>query len=605
MASSALVAQSGSCNTECNTNCFRSLRTTVHYRSQGANTARELVGWQWEINKPDMCENYGCAYLAFEYQRSFREKQLAEALFGDSCLRFAGSAVTDRQPNELLADYFGLATDFRGRICFKPRIENYIVDLGLYIGLDSWTQGLYLRFHAPFVHARWTLDTCNGRRTFIESGSFNPDGSIKQFAPCYMANDAVNTAESITQALSGRFLFGNMQMPWCAGQFDFCRQTLNGLADIDVILGYNFINDDCYHFGLYAQAVLPTGKKQKDLFVFSPVVGNGRFFELGAGISAHTVLWSGEDSNVALFLEGNVTHFFNSRQCRLFDLKDNGPFSRYMLLKEFDTNGTTFSYAGNLISATCFTNRKVKVNIPVKGDASLKLAYRWCGLGIDIGYNIYGQSHEKIKVPCDSCPVGIDRRKFAIKGTEGTCCFDYLIANVPSDGSTTATIFPDGTTFPASATAPTGCEALPDDMISVVTKLPNNGGQPNATAFQAGTPVNMMLPANACDACINTPITSPTPVSDLSPANGFYVKNGAQPRLLSVNDLNIRSGEAHSLVTHKLFVFFSYTWMDECGWNPSLGVGGEFEFDGNHFRSSCERTGASQWGVLVKGNISF
>ena len=34
-----------------------------------------------------------------------------------------------------------------------------------------------------------------------------------------------------------------------------------------------------------------------------------------------------------------------------------------MLLKEFNTNGTTYSYADNLISATCFTNREVDVTI--------------------------------------------------------------------------------------------------------------------------------------------------------------------------------------------------------------------------------------------------
>ena len=61
----------------------------------------------------------------------------------------------------------------------------------------------------------------------------------------------------------------------------FARQVRNGLADIDVIVGYNWINDDCYHFGTYLQAVLPTGKKRKNLFIFSPVVGNGKHFELG------------------------------------------------------------------------------------------------------------------------------------------------------------------------------------------------------------------------------------------------------------------------------------------------------------------------------------
>ena len=71
-------------------------------------------------------------------------------------LSFAGSAVTDRTPNELLADNFGLPTDFRGSIFFHPRIENFIVDLGFYMGLDYWIQGLYVRF--PCTICAYPLD---------------------------------------------------------------------------------------------------------------------------------------------------------------------------------------------------------------------------------------------------------------------------------------------------------------------------------------------------------------------------------------------------------------------------------------------------------------
>ena len=86
------------CSNDCNTSCFNNLRTALHFRSQGANTARELVGWQWEINKPEMCENYGAAYIAFEFQRSFRDKQIARAMFGQTGLHFAGSAGNRSPP---------------------------------------------------------------------------------------------------------------------------------------------------------------------------------------------------------------------------------------------------------------------------------------------------------------------------------------------------------------------------------------------------------------------------------------------------------------------------------------------------------------------------
>lgn len=600
---------SASCDTSskshdcCSTNdCFKCLRTSVHYRSQGANTARELVGWQWEINKPEMCENYGSAYLAFEYQRSFKTNRLAEALFGTPVLHFEGSQITDRSPCALLADNFGLPTDFNGSIRLSPRIENFIVDLGFYMGLDYWVQGLYVRFHAPFVHARWSTDTNGGNCVNIITGTTNEDGTPKQFPLCYMGETVADTASTIKQALSGRFLFGDMQTPWCAGSFDFCRQVRNGLADIDVIVGYNLLNDDCYHFGLYAQAVLPTGKKRKNLKILDPVVGNGKHFELGGGVSAHTVLWSGEDSNIALFLEGNITHMFRSRQCRLFDLIDNGPYSRYMLLKEFVTNGTTFTYADNLISATCFTNREVDVSLGIKADFSLKLAYRWCGLGLDLGYNVYGQSREKIELRCNSCPGEIDKRKFGIKGTEGTCCFNYQIGLVPPANE--PTIIPAGDTFPAGSTPVVGCPGLV--APTVVTNLPNNATQSDATAFHAGTMPSGTIAATDCAVCLNTgAITEPTLTSQLTTQNGFFINNGLQPTLLSVNDLDIHSAEANSVLTHKFFAHVCYTWMDECGWNPQLGIGGEVEVDGNHNRSACERSGIDQWGVWVKGCVSF
>lgn len=603
---------SGTCSSDCSpsNDCindhFKHTRTAVHFRSQGANTARELVGWQWELNKPEMCENYGVGYLAFEFQRSFKEKDLAEALFGSSSLRFAGSAITDRLPNELLADYFGLAQDFRGKICFRPRLENYIVDLGLYFGLDCWVQGLYLRFHAPFVHARWTIDSNCGNSEVIESGDTNEDGTRKQFPACYMGNNAVDTAKDIKQALSGNFLFGDMQEPWCGGKFDFCRRTRNGLADIDVILGYNICNNDCYHVGLFAMAVLPTGKKRLNLYILDPVVGNGKHLELGGGLSSHTVLWSGEDSNVALFLEGNVTHMFKSRQCRTFDLIDNGPFSRYMLLKEYDTDGTTFTFNNNVISANCFTTREVDVSLSVKGDASLKLAYRWCGFGVDIGYNIYGHSQELIELRCNSCPGPIDRRKFAIKGTAPVCCSSYQIALVPNlPSEPLEEIFPAGKAYPAGSEARlTSCPDLIDP--SVVIQLPSNASQSDATAFSAGTAQNGMIQTADCFVCLDAGvIEEPTEISNLSESEGFLIDNGLQPTLLSVHDLNIKSGQAHSVLTHKLFTYFSYTWMDECGWNPQLGIGFEVEFDGNHRRSGFEGTGLNQYGILIKGCLSF
>jgi hypothetical protein len=601
-----------SCDSDCDEKCFSCcqapVKTHVHFRSQGANTARELVGWQWELNKPYMCENYGAAYISYEYQRSFRGERIARQLFGGTTLRFAGSAVANRDPrNELLAENFGLARNFRGSVSFCPRIENHIVDLGYYMGLDCWWQGAYLRIHFPITHTRWNLRACEK----VEQTSPNIE-------PCFVSETSVPAIQTLQEALSGTTPFGSKTEDWCAGRIDFCRRTRTGLADIDVIFGYNWLNDDCYHLGIYAQAVLPTGRKARNLFLFDPVTGNGGFFELGAGLSAHAVLWSCEDQNLSVFVEGNVTHLFRSKQCRLFDFCKNGAFSRYLLLKEFDSNGTVNTFNGNLVSATCFNNRLVNVRVNVKGDASIKLAYRWCGWGVDIGYNIYGHSKEEIEFRCDDECCDFDNRKFCIKGTEGVCCFSHPIIDVSSDG-TDLKIFPNGATLPDGSDVPYNCPTAPLTNY-VVTQVTSNACQPNATAFE-GRPMQVTTITDSCNVLLD-PASPAVPASGAptqgTAANntqlaanliseGFILCNNSAPvTFLSVNDLNKKSGEAASVLTHKIFAHFNYTWYDECGWNPHIGVGGEVEFDRNRDKfNNCDRSGLNIWGIWVKGGVSF
>jgi hypothetical protein len=652
---------SRSCSSSCESSSDRSrdtscdgcipCRTGFHYRSQGANTARELVGWQWDLYRPYICDNYAVDYIAFEYQRSFKSRHISQALFGGETLTFAGSLVANRPACALVADNFGLSRTFQGSIRLRPRIENYIVDLGFYIGLDCWCPGLFIRLHAPIVHTRWKLrsecasnDCCD----FVCSSTLN----TAPFDPCYVSSTPSSSgmittpgqlpasttvvpgtfaaavtnaaaASSIEQALSGNFLFGDMKTPWCAGRFDFCAHKRNGLADIDVIVGYNFFNDNCRHFGLYGQAVIPTGQKQGNFFVFDPVVGNGGHFELGVGLTAHTVLWSGECSNLSIWLEGNITHMFRSRQCRLFDFCNGGFLSRYLLLKEFDVNGTVATYNGNLISATCFNNRKVDVKINAKGDASFKLAYRWCAFGLDIGYNIYGHSHEKIRRLCqrddddDSSEIcNIDSRFFGIKGTEGVCCFNYPIVDVTPlvpGATSTPTVFPAGTVLDSllgsTFTTPTGCPTLTLTTPLAVTAVPNNGTQPNATAFTVVSSLTPTIASTDCNVCLasnSNQVLSATPVSSLTAANGFIIANTSMPSFVSINDLNLRSAESPAYLTHKIFAHVNWTLPDIGSCTTNIGVGGEAEFTGRRrVGNNCRRIGVNQWGVWIKGSMYF
>lgn len=623
-----------SCNTPCSNSCdsYCGPRTSLLLRSQGANTARELVGWQYEINRPYMCENYTSSYLAVEYSRTFKASALANSLFGTDELIFTGSQVSNRSAGDLVADNFGLARNYIGTLTLSPLVQNIIVDFGFYAAFDRCLKGLYFRTHLPFAYSTWNI-VGDAQSDFISETT----GSAT-FDAGYMSSAAAKTALGLKQALSGEFQFGDMKYPWTAGQFSFVDQSVGGLADIDLILGYNFFNTDCARFGLYLQGVIPTGNRPNAYKVFQPVIGNGKHFEFGGGLSLMARLWNCENSSLAIFIEGNVTHMFNDTQCRLFDFNDKekfgGSMSRYLLLKGYTTTvQNPFVYNNELQSAVNILTRNVNVRVDVKGDASLKFSYTHCGFGLDVGYNVYGQSQETItlcnsnrKNDCSSCVESNAKSIYwGIKGTEDVFSNSFQIARPTNSGAASDAIYPNGTTSATFVARTANCPALLNPLKS--TEVVNNNDQPLSTICNITPNACYTLGATDCNAILNStnsaqinalPLNTATLVSNLTAANGYCLVNPttSPTKIIQEDDsyLNICSAQAPAILTQKVFVHLNHSWENDCGNNPYLGIGAEAEFtpcsnnnndcNGCDTNSSC-RTNYNVWGVWLKGGLSF
>jgi hypothetical protein len=534
-------------------------------RSIGANTARELVGWQDYINRFCPERNYITVAQSAGYTRSYKPQFISRTLFGDSTLVFSGSQVEDRSPCDIIADNFGLSPNFKGEISFRPVIENFFIDNQLYIGLDCIQPGLYARIHAPLAHTRWSLNMCERA---LDNSSNEP------FAPCIMSMDEVAPAHSIKQALSGNFVFGDMKEPWHYGKFSPCTLTKTRLADIDLILGHNPIVTPYSHIGLYGQLVLPTGNKPNARYIFEPIVGNGGHFEAGAGISAHLVVWQGGcNDTLAVYLEGNVTHLFENRQQRSFDLCKNGPLSRYLLLKELNSDG---KYAHNLVSGINFTTRTIRSRVSVKGDASVKVAYRADRLLIDVGYNFYGNTQEKVCFIKSQCNRDA-QRLVGIKGTEGVCYREF-------------------STRDSGASYRSFNELIQEPTL--------NATQSRATLRSRGF-TNHRRPAptlNETDIAVTATSRYTGSIEDEGVEKAYVSQ---PPVTLKTRHLDKESGSAPAQATHKLFGYIGYTFEKI----PSLycadgfiGIGAEVEFDALGY---SERNSINQWSTFIKGGLAF
>lgn len=545
------------CGIRCNT-----IRSIFIPRSLGANTAREFVGWQEFIHKCTPGCNYITTAHSLGYSRSFRPERIARYLFGGCTLSFSGSQIADRTECELLADNFGLSTTFRGSIDVSPIIDNIFFDNQIFVGLDGLCCGLYLRVHAPLVHSRWDLRFTEKDRNKQECVSF---------PPCYMSNEKVQSTCDIKKALSGNFTFGAMKEAWHYGRFKCGEQTKTGIADIDLIVGWDFLKCATYHLGIFGLVVAPTGNKPTSRFIFEPIIGNGKRIELGGGISSHIILWEeGPDQSLGVYLEGNITHMFKSRQMRSFDFCNNGPLSRYMLLKEFTRQDSQVVPTGRIINGINFATREVEVSVPVKGDVSVKVAYRSPCISFDIGYNFYGHAQERIAF----CKTQ-EQRLFGIKGTEGICALEYTTVGTEqplSFGNLVGKISLNATQNNATITN----EAATDNATSI--QVPNGNVVVTALSRQTGLIVGQEVE---------------------------FAQNSRPPILLSEEDLSLSSGAAGATATHKIFGYLGYTFIDPCNqrwYVPYLGIGGELEVEA----LACnEQTSLNQWSIWVKGGIEF
>ena len=313
---------------------------------------------------------------------------------------------------------------------------------------------------------------------------------------------------------------------------------------------------------MYAQTIVPTGNLPDPTYIFSPIIGNGKHWEFGLGLTGHLLLWQkGIEQRLLIYAEGNITHLFKNTQKRSFDFCQNGFMSRYMLLKEFDSSN---NYIG-LINAINFVTRDADVTIKLKADFSAKLSYYHCNFGFDFGYNIYGNTKEEVCIK--NCTNPLDERFFGFKGTQGVCAIQYN-----EDAGNLGTLTGNNPSINSTAN--------------------------NATIYSGGTvdnAINIPSPAGTVDTAWNNTAIAGDPIS-----NAIIAFDSEPPVFISIKDLNRRSAESQSILTHKIFGHLSHTWHSR-KFEPQIGIGGEVEFNGK----ACEQKYTDNWGIWLKGGLAF
>ena len=195
-----------------------------------------------------------------------------------------------------------------------------------------------------------------------------------------------------------------------------------GVADVEVKLHWNGHYGESCRLDSFLGFVAPTGSKINAChagYVFSPVVGNNHRWGFLFGGQIQFNLWEcGKHSiSSAYDLAGRI--FLKNHQIRSFDLEDK-QWGRYLEVYTRAQAEAEFIAANPDLGTSginVFT-RKVKVDPRYAADSNTAFIYRYCGLMVELGYNLYVREAERI---CPACP---DEPGVAIKSVLGDGALD-------------------------------------------------------------------------------------------------------------------------------------------------------------------------------------
>jgi len=376
-------------------------KTIMVPRSSSCNAARDLVGSRQFLYRHDKTGVYTNFSITPEYASTYNPNRLAQYFFGFDTIRVTGSLVEGRNQNDILADYFGLSPQFESIVAPHPHISYTLATFDWFVGYHNF----YARVILPVGSTTW--------RVCLEEEIIN-QGTGALYPSLYMDADAIPApASSFNQAMSG-VSYGQVQ-PLNYGIING-PQHQSGASDLIFMLGGLIVNHEDSHVGFHLRLAAPTGNKPNPEYFFTPILGNGHFWELGLGFTSRSLVWERDDEqSIHLWVDMNGTYFFDSFQKRSFDLYDGNPNcstlarfgSRYILAKRFDNNA---NYNGITIPAINATTLDCKVSANVQFDIVFMFAYQHNRFGFDIGYDGWIKSRELVKLDdCNQhlCSIGL------------------------------------------------------------------------------------------------------------------------------------------------------------------------------------------------------
>jgi hypothetical protein len=367
-----------------------SLKTYQSHRPIAVNTAMEYTLWHEHAYKPQKNTVHTHLQMVPFYQHTQRAADLGKyfnAVQGRNNFMVVKPAplVADAPKPDIEAGYFiheGTTTDkttLKGNVAFDPYQEVYGVRLDLFQEINHPFANLFFKATAPIVsvsHDMGMKITDAAPAKVTTTGTTQKEFSLAQF----FAGE-VEVADATSS---------NLQSPLEYAKIND-RRSAFGVADLDVSLGYKYLNDEKKHVFFSLDLTIPTGNKTRGYYLNEPIYGNGRHVGIGGSLDIGCQIWKVKNIQLSLLWTTRYKYLFENTEVRTLSIKGL-PLGHYYLAGYTDQKDKALFPLANVLT------QGIKVKPGNLFDSTIDFAFHGSNVTIDMGYNMFWKDHENVYI---------------------------------------------------------------------------------------------------------------------------------------------------------------------------------------------------------------
>ena len=344
-----------------------------------------------------------------QYTHSFNPKQIAQWFFFNGCPSMTVGIPDEYQDFDIDGSQIGLslgtlydpetdsvflASGKIGTVWARPVVENFIIDFDLWYDLSKWHEKLWSRIEFPLVYMKTNMQMRSSgvgvQADDYPFGLFSLTSTVIDNLDDSLCDATPVPYNAITCALEGNKGWG-VVTPLACGKFPTRAKDKWGVAGVHFDLGYDIYETMPWYCAASLHVVFPTGTRPKGTYVFEPVIGANKSWQVGATFIAHYIKES-RRCEFGVYLYAVGTHLFKASQDRVYALEPNGPGSQLLLLKQFQVSQTALIDAPREANIFC---GRAKIGSTLMFDGSLMFQLSHKNLVADLGFNYWARTKEK------------------------------------------------------------------------------------------------------------------------------------------------------------------------------------------------------------------